>query len=78
MRTGHEKSFQKQMAHVHADENATITSSILLGRVSQVLPGKRASEELAELCGDVSGLIVVSIYQRVIVECNSINDGDQQ
>lgn len=66
------------MAHVHANEHTAITSSILLGRVSQVLPGERASEELAELCGDVSGLVVVSKDQRVIVECNSINDGDQQ
>lgn len=62
------------MAHVHTDEHAAVTPSVLLRRVSQVLPGEWPSEEFAKLCGNVSSFVMISIYQGIIVESDAVDD----
>src|SRR5271155_2053605 len=66
------------MSHIEADKHSTIRAILLLRTVLQIDEAERLIEECRELLGDMMCVADIPRRQRVIVERDSINHGDQK
>ena len=66
------------MAHEDAHEHAAIASILLLRTVLNVLISERSLQDLRQLVGSHAALAIVGAAKGVIVECNTVNNGNEK
>jgi hypothetical protein len=73
-----QQPLEQQMLHQHAHEDAAIAAVLLLWRVVHVDKPEPLLQQLFELGGGVAGLAIVAGGQRVVVEGDAVDDGDEE
>lgn len=66
------------MLHIHAHKNTAVTAAFLLGRVAQMQESNGQIQKGPKFAGDRIRFPNIPLVQRVVVECNSVDDGDQE
>lgn len=66
------------MAHAETDEHAAVTAVLLHGRILKLNEAYLAAKQLAEFHRYRVRLPPISRGERVVVECDSVDDGNEE
>lgn len=78
VRVGHQQPLQQQMPHVQTHKHPAVVAVFLDWRVVQMHEPDRPVEQRAQLHRHLVRLHAVARRERVVVERDPVDDGDQQ
>lgn len=74
----HEKPLHQQMPHIQADKNPAILPILLHRRIVQVDEADGPVQQRAEFARHRVRFPSVAWWERVVMECYPVHDGDQE